>query len=184
MSNPYPAGATAETLIVVGLVLQGISVLVVLIVGTFLLVFPLLGGVLLLLGFLGIVWLVLVYVFSYSRTVTGDFEGASAPTLVFSILSLLTLGILPGILYLVAWIKLSDAVREKAAHPTAAYPTFGALRFSATPGVPAGASGTAPGTDRPVASLLARSGSNFCARCGWPIGSPTRYCPNCGALLA
>jgi len=107
------SGETARTLVLIGLVFQMVEVIVLLVIGLFLLlhpmVYPILGAVVLLLGILGIVWLALVYFFSYLPTGAGLYEEAEAPTLVFALLSLLTGGIVSGVCYLVAYVKLRDA---------------------------------------------------------------------------
>jgi hypothetical protein len=109
-----PSGQTAKTLILVGLILQGIFVLFLLGFGAVLLI-VFIGIFLLAAGALGLIWLILVYLFSYQPARDGNYEGARTPTLVFTILSFLTLSIIPAILYLIAYIKLGDAVREVAA---------------------------------------------------------------------
>ena len=106
---------TAEALILIGLIFQGITLLVLLGVGLYFLIIPILGGLVLFLAFLALIWLILVYVFSYQRTVNGDYEGARTPTLVFGILALITGGFISGILYIVAAVKLGDAADEKEA---------------------------------------------------------------------
>jgi hypothetical protein len=154
------SGETAHTLILIGLIFQVIEVAVLLGIGLFLSVLPGLGGLVLGLGVVGILWVVLIYAFSYRRTLDGDYEGARTPTLVFAILSLLGFGIIPGILYIVAYSKLGDAVRETA--PLA--PSWG-------PPAPAW---TAP---TPAA------GTKFCPACGKPNPTTSRFCAACGAPL-
>jgi len=60
---PRRSAETAETLITAGLILQGLTLLVLLGVGFYFLFVPLLGGFVLFLAFLAFVWLILVYIF-------------------------------------------------------------------------------------------------------------------------
>jgi len=148
------AGETAGTLILIGLILQGIGVAVLLLVGLIFLIVPVFG--LFVYGFavIGILWLILIYIFSYRRTKDGDYARAQTPTLVFGILSLLSLGVVSGILYIVAYAKLGDAERE--AQP-----------------VPAVWGGPPP----------LSAGTRFCPHCGRPNVPGGGFCPGCGARL-
>ena len=149
--------STAATLILVGLILQGIEVGVLLLVGLFFLIVPFLGAVILGLALLGVLWLVLVYVFSYQRVREGDYLGARTPTLVFAILSLISIGLISGILYLIAWVSLGDAARA-----------------SQSPQMPWGSAPVAP------------TGSAWgprCARCGNANPVSSRFCSSCGSPL-
>ena len=159
-----PSGQTAKTLILVGLIFQAIFVLILLGVGALLLI-VFIGIFFLAAGFLGLIWLILVYLFSYRPASDGDYEGARTPTLVFMILSFLTLSLIPAILYLIAYVKLGDAVRE-AATPMPPQSPYQAPYSSAPP--PLGMSG-------PVQVCLkcgtVRQGTGaFCSQCGtaWP----------------
>ncbi|NNN17442.1 MAG: hypothetical protein HKL79_03670 [Thermoplasmata archaeon] len=163
---------TAELLILVGLILQVVGVLIVFGIGIFLLIGPLIGAIFLLFAFFGIVWLILVYAFSYRRTKDGDYEGARTPTLVFAILSLLSLGLISGILYIVAYSKLGDAINEaEASRKPSPSPAFYAA--------PAYAGGPAP-----VTSAALPTAPRFCSRCGRPTSYQSRFCLSCGAVLA
>lgn len=175
---------TAETLILIGLIFQGITLLVLLGVGLYFLVFPLLGGIILFLAFLALIWLVLVYVFSYRRTCESDYEGARTPTLAFGILSLITGGIISGILYVIAYVKLGDAADEKEARKSTlssppvppAYTPLSRLPHSSTTPV------MSPPLTAPTSNTLS-SGSNFCPNCGRPTPPQARFCRNCGTPL-
>ncbi len=155
------SGETAQTLILVGLILDIVGVVILFVAGLFLLALVGLGFLLIGLAVIGFVWIALVWAFSYSRVRVGDYEGARTPTLVFAILSLLTLALIPGILFLIAYLKLGDAIDRTGrtapawgAHPTAPPPT-----------VPLAASPT----------------SRYCSRCG-RAGSGA-FCEGCGAPL-
>jgi hypothetical protein len=148
-----PSGETASTLILIGLILQAIEVAIFLSIGLFLVIFPFFGLFVLGLGGIGVVWVILVYLFSYSPTRNGDYAGARTATLVFAILSLLTLGLISGILYIVAYAKLGDAEREAARPP--------------------------PGWGAPPL----RPGWKFCPACGRPALATSSFCQSCGARI-
>ncbi len=156
-----PSGETAGTLILIGLILQTIEVLIFVAVGLIFLIVPFLGAIVLVLAVIGIVWLVLVYVYSYQRTREGDYAGARTPTIVFAILTLLTLGIISGILYLIAYVKLGDAESAQVAPQFAPQPAF-----PYTPGNPA-----------------ATPGGKFCTYCGRQNLATSKFCAGCGAAL-
>jgi hypothetical protein len=103
----------------------------------------------------------LIYAFSYRRTLEGDYEGARTPTLVFGILSLLGLGVISGVLYIVAYTKLGDALQETA--PLA--PAWG----------PPAPPWNGPGP-------LVRT--KFCPSCGTPSPAASRFCASCGSPLS
>jgi hypothetical protein len=158
-----PSGQTAKTLILVGLVLQALFVLVAIGAGLlFLIVF--IGIFFLIAGFFGLIWLLLVYVFSYRRASDGDFEGARTPTLVFAILSFLTLSLIPAILYLIAYVKLGDAVREVSSVP------------------PPGPYPSPPGSSSYLApqAMQAPSRVQVCLKCGSVRQGSAAFCPHCG----
>lgn len=151
-----PSGGTAKTLILVGLILQAVEVLIVLGIGVLTLI-VFVGVFLILFGVLGIVWLVLVYLLSYQRVAEGRYEESRTPTLIVAILSLLTFNLISGILYIIAYVKLGDAVRE-AQTPAGPLPPLG---FSVAP----------------VSTLSTR----ICLGCGRVLPSPTPgFCPACG----
>lgn len=104
-----------------------------------------------------LVFLYFAYTLSYRRIQRGDYVGAQNPTLLIGILSLFA-GILPGIFYLVGYMKLSEAIEEQRGHLSGS-------------GVPPPATSTA--------SLFA------CQGCGkvYPFGQ-FAFCPSCGQKLA
>ena len=159
MRGESPSAGTAKTLILVGLILDIILEVILVTVGLLFLVVPILGALVLGLALIGFVWIALVWVFSYQRVVEGDYEGARTPTLVFAILSLVTAGVIPGVLFLIAYIKLGDALREGAVP----YPAWAA----------------------PPAPLLsgAVAGTRFCSYCGRANAATGAYCQACGAPL-
>ncbi len=163
------AAGTAKILILIGLILQGIEVAVLVLLGLVALVAPFAALIFLPLAIVGIVWVVLVYVFSYRRVYDGDYEGARTPTLVFGILSLITVNIVSGVLYLVAYSEIGSAQMEQAALMRGGYPgappVWGAPPASAAP--PGGAG--AP--------------TRFCPFCGRPNRAVGRFCPDCGAAF-
>lgn len=158
-------GRTAKILVLIGLGLQIAEELAVAWLTVGLLSAPPFS---ILVGFflaIGIVWLVLVYVFSYRRVAEGDFAGASAPTLVFAILSLLTLSLVSGVLYIVAYADLSKAEAEQ--------------RAAVYGGVP----GWNPAALPSSSFVVAAPGTMFCPRCGQPRPASARFCPTCGNQL-
>lgn len=168
------SGDTAGLLILIGLILQFVEVVVIFLLGLFLLSLTIFGGLFLVAGVFGLIWLVVVYVFAYSRVQDGQYEEAQVPTLVCGILTLLFGGIVSGILYIVAYLKLGDAVREEvddlAADAAASTPPAGAAGFP----LPAA---TVPRGDAPG------SVSRFCAVCGTAVSPTARFCKNCGAAI-
>ncbi len=119
-----PSGSTAKTLILVGLIFELIFALVylfVLGVVAFVFaaagVFPVFGVFYIGVGVIGFIFLYLVWMFCYKPVQEGRYQQARTPTLIFAILSLVTINIIAGILYLIAYIKLGDAVREQQMPP-------------------------------------------------------------------
>lgn len=133
-----PSASTAKTLILVGLILQLIFALIFLFaLGVFAFVAVAVGGVVSLFAFvyvafgiLGFIFLYLIWMFCYKPVREGRYEQAKTPTLIFAILSLITFSFISGILYIVAYVKLGDAVREQQMPP---------------PGYPGGAPMMSPG---------------------------------------
>ena len=164
MRGQNRAAETAKTLILVGILLYIIGDVILLLAGVIFLFAPFFGAFLLGAAAIGFVWIALIWVFSYDRVRNGDYAGARTPTLIFAILSLLSLGIIPGILFLIAYLKLEDAGRE-AVSPAA---------WSATPSPPLP---SAPGGPAPVA------GQRFCSHCGRANPSTGAFCQGCGAPL-
>lgn len=167
--SPPRAAGTAKVLILIGLILQAIEVAVLLVLGLFLIFVPFVGVFIFLpLAGIGILWIVLVYLFSYERVTQGDYAGAATPTLVFGILSLITLQLISGILYIVAYVEIGSGERELALARTGypgAPPTWGAPPPSA---FPPGAAGAPP---------------KYCPYCGRPNPAVSRFCQGCGAAF-
>lgn len=156
MGRPLaPSADTASILILIGIILQTIEIVILFGVGFFLIYFPALELIVLTIGVVGVFWVALVYLFSYRRTRDGNYSGARTPTLVFGILSILTLGLISGILYIIAYVKLGDAEREATPPP----PVWG-----------------------PVAPL--NPGWRYCPACGRPTPAAGGFCQSCGARLA
>ncbi|HXQ79191.1 MAG TPA: hypothetical protein VN819_03120 [Thermoplasmata archaeon] len=164
-----PSAGTAETLVLVALVLQVIAAVVIL--GLFLLlfgfaafhsdratwVFALVASVV---GGLSLLFLYCAYEYSYLRIQRGQYQEAQAPTLVLGILSLF-LGLIPGILYLVGYLKIGDAMREAQGPPGG---------YSYPYGFP-------PATGPMIPQLACRG----CGRVYFVGQFP--FCPNCGQKL-
>lgn len=169
-ASPVPrAAGTAKILILIGLILQAIEVGVLVLIGLLVSFVPVAAIIFLPLAVVGVVWIVLVYFFSYDRVSRGDYSGAHAPTLVFGILSLITVNIISGVLYLVAYSEIDSAEKELLAMRQGGYPgappSWGAPPLSP---VPTGVSG-AP--------------TKFCPHCGRPNPAVGRFCQGCGAAF-
>ena len=100
-----------------------------------------------------VLFLYFAYTLSYQRIRRGEYEAAETPTLVIGILSLFV-GLIPGIFYLLGYVKLDSAVRERRS-PGPGFAPF------------------APG------SLVACKG---CGRV-YPVGQ-FPFCPGCGQKMA
>lgn len=161
-----PSAATAKTLILVGLILEIIVAVGSLLVGL-LTLFAGVGIILVAFAVVALFVLYLVYEFTYKRIQQGNFAGARTPTLVWTILLFLTLSIISAILFLIAYVKLGDAIRESQA--VAVAPPYGSM---ASPyGIPA--YGTAPALSfaPPAATTMANpplgpASAPICPRCG------------------
>lgn len=159
-----PSASTAETLVLVALILQIIGAAIfavgILLVFGLTAIHPFRAAVIvaLIAGSIlaiAVVFLYFAYEYSYRRIQNGDYAGAQGPTLVIGILSLF-LGLVPGILYLVGYVKLGDALREQMGVGLAPGPMYG---------------GYAPVPPAQIA----------CRGCGrvYYVGQ-FLFCPNCG----
>jgi hypothetical protein len=162
-----PSGETATTLILVGLIVDVVFEAILIVLGAAVVRGPFGGVVLLALAGIGLLWVVLIYLFSYVRVRRAEYEDARPPTLVFAILSLITLALIPGILFLIAYVKLGDAVREQPATASHAW------------GAPA-----PPVPPLPLASAVAVPATRYCSYCGRADTSGGQYCTGCGAPLS
>ncbi len=167
--NRPPSAGTAESLVLAALVLQVIGA-AVLIIGLSValgvsVVTPfayswVVAIVAVVIGGIALLFLYLAYEYSYRRIKAGEYEAAQTATLLIGILSLFV-GIVPGILYIVGYAKLGDAVREQRS------------MFVPPPaGVAAGTLASGAGTQ--VA----------CRGCGrvYLVGQ-FPFCPNCGQKI-
>lgn len=164
-----PSAGTAEALVLVALILQVIGAAVI--IGLLWLRFGFASHRLLrvawgagivagVVGAVALLFLFCAYEYSYLRIRREQYTEAQAPTLVIGILSLF-LGLVPGILYLVGYLKLGDAIHEQQAPP------FG---YGAAVGFPAW-----PGASIPQVA---------CRQCGRVsyVGQ-FAFCPGCGQKL-
>ncbi|MGA7861770.1 MAG: hypothetical protein WCB19_07935 [Thermoplasmata archaeon] len=176
-----PSGSTAKTLILVGLIFQLIFALLFLFVFGVVaivaatsvgLVFPVFDAVWIGFGALGFIFLILIWMFSYKPVSEGRYEQARTPTLIFAILSLITVNLIAGILYLIAYIKLGDAVREQQMPPQG-YPGAAPMM---TPGMPYGGQPMQqPMAPAPPAPAMAAPAPVICPRCGKPATFVPQY---------
>lgn len=98
--------------------------------------YPPLGprNLLIYLGSAGIVWLVLVYHYAYVPAKAGNYAKARGPTLVFAVLSVLTIGILSGLVYALAHHEM-EPVSSPVVNPAArAWPPPLASAWKVCPG--------------------------------------------------
>jgi len=161
-----PSGGSAETFVLVALILQVIGA-VFLFLGIALLfgvsifhpypfaVVAVVAGATI--AVTALVFLYAAYEFSYRRIQQGEYQQAKTPTLVIGILSLF-LGIIPGIFYLIGYIKLDDAIREQQGYGGGVAPGYG-----------------------PAFSPTAQAACLGCGRL-YPIGQVS-FCPACGRKL-
>ena len=185
-----PSASTAETLILIAFIFQAIVSIIFLIPLGVVALIAATGVVFFGFGFifaiiyiaLGAVDVLLLYVgyaYSYSATRNGQYEAARSPTLVLGILGLFLGFIIVGVLYLVAYVKLGDAVNEMR-QPVYGYPGPGYY-----PGpVPGAAPGYAPpqtplqGSNPTSPGAAAVPTGPACPRCGRPsvwVAQYSRY---------
>jgi hypothetical protein len=181
--NQTPSGGTAKTLILIGLILQLIFALIYLFVlGVVAVVFAAVGAfpvfalIYVAFGVIGFIFLFLIWTMCYKPVKEGRYEAAKTPTLIFAILSLITFSFISGILYIVAYVKLGDAVREQQMPPQG-YPGAAPMM---TPGMPYGGQPMQqpmqpmqqqpmqPMTPPPAAAVM-------CPKCGKPATFVPQY---------
>ncbi|MCI4330609.1 MAG: hypothetical protein L3K19_02025 [Thermoplasmata archaeon] len=181
-----PSAGTAKTLIVIALVLQFIGSIVLLLVAFFLgSLFAVaglrgLGALFIGLGFAVLFVAILAYHFCYRPVAEGRYADARTPTLVLGIISLFAGGLLLGILYLIAWDKLGDALREQQ---LPMIPQMGYIPVAVPVPFP-GAPGTAPPPPAPpIASAAPFAPAPTCPRChnpgSWVAQYGRFYCYTC-----
>lgn len=177
-----PSASTSKTLILIGLILQLVFALIFLIgfgvlafVSAAFGVFPVFAVIYIAFGALGFIFLILVWMLSYKPTTEGRYEAARTPTLVFAILSLITISIISGILYLIAYIKLGDAVREQQMPP----PGYAGSAPMMAPGSPYMAQPMQPMQPvqpmQPMAAPGAPPAGVVCPKCGKPATFVPQY---------
>ncbi|HYK92891.1 MAG TPA: hypothetical protein VEY07_02470 [Thermoplasmata archaeon] len=215
MAYRPPSAGTAQTLILLGLIFQLIFSLIFLIAGivaiaAYLAATSVLGGAYtgfalggavfyLIAAAFSIILLYVAYFMTYRRVVEGHYEEARGPALLLGILELIFGGIITGVLYLVGWIKLGDAVNEMRQPPGYApgympgqpMPGYGApapgyAQSPAASPYPAAAAPTAPVAAAPAAAP-APMGAPACPRCQRPatwVAQYSRwYCYNCAQYI-
>jgi hypothetical protein len=170
-----PSAGTAETLVLVALIFQILGTAFTLFVGLLFLPVllispfpgtPVIAAVFAAIAGIGILLLVLGYAYSYRRIQAADYAGARTPTMVLGIVTLF-IGVIPGILYLIAYSKLGDALHEMAWPQMGPFPGYGGGTSFA-----------------PVANPMAHP---MCPRCGMAatyIAPYNRYyCYSCRTYL-
>jgi amino acid transporter len=183
-----PSAGTAETLVLIAFIFQAIAALLFLIpFGIFALLAAaasIFGGIAIIFaaifiafGALDILFLYIGYAYVYRNTKEGKYEEARSPALVLGILGIIFGFLITGILYLVAYSKLGDAVNESR-QPFYGYPMQGYYPGTA-PGFAAPqaplAPGLAPGTPVPGAQPMTAPVGPACPRCGRPTVYVAQY---------
>lgn len=64
-------------------------------------------------GSIGLIWVFLDYFLVYSPISKGDIQRSETSALILSILQILFGGVIPGILLLVAWVKIKDSMKRQ-----------------------------------------------------------------------
>jgi hypothetical protein len=165
-----PSGGSAQTLVLVALVFQIIGALILF--GTIgwgfgysiLNPFPFAWVAGLFAAGVVVVTAILLYVayaYSYERIQRGEYSEARAPTLVLGIVSLITFNLISGVLYLVGYAKLGDAMREQQGYA----PGF-ATAYLPPPSAPV-AQVACPGCGR----VYTQGQFGFCPGCGRKMGA-------------
>ncbi|MFZ0829767.1 MAG: hypothetical protein WCB18_09835 [Thermoplasmata archaeon] len=131
-------------------------------------VFPIFALVWVAFGLIGFVFLFLIWTMCYKPVKEGRYEAAKTPTLIFAILSFVTGSFISGILYIVAYIKLGDAVREQQMPPQG-YPGSAPMM---APGMPYGGQPMQP--MQPMAPAPAPA-AVMCPKCGKPATFVPQY---------
>ena len=178
MARPVPPSAsTAKTLILVGLIFDIIFAVIFFVTGVAALAVSVayssyaagFGAIWFVFGVISLLVIYLVYKFTYVRVKDGDYQGARTPTLVWAILSLVTLSIIPGILYLIGYIKLGDAIGELQQPPYA-------QSYAAPYGQPMAGQPMYPPPTTPAGAMLPPAGAPpLCPRCGQPATYVAQY---------
>ncbi len=140
-------------LVVAGLVLQAAQVAVFFLLAYFTSPSGLPISIYLVLGVIGLVWLALVFTLSYWPLRAGRVEPARTPTLVFAILSIFTVSVLPGMMYILAYHE---------------------MRPQPLPGPPPRPLGSPP----PLVG-----GLTTCSICGRSNPPASRFCQGCGMAI-
>lgn len=166
-----PSASTAETLVLVALILQIIGGIILLAAMGVLFGFSILHPyayawvavtAAVAIGVVVVVFLYFAYTLSYLRIRRDEYQAAETPTLVLGIFSLF-LGVLPGIFYLIGYVKLADAIREQQGPIPPPY----AVGYGMLPPPPPYAQVACKGCGR----VYAVGQFGFCPNCGQKMGT-------------
>jgi hypothetical protein len=180
-----PSQGTAETLVLIAWILQLIFSFILVAFGSLLL---LAGGSLFFVGaasigglviaailvFVPILMLYVGFAFSYRRVRDGELAAARGPTLLLGILGLFVGGIIVGILYLVAYIKIGDAETEARG-----YAGYGGYPAAPSYGLAPGYGGGYPSTPWTAGGPPAAVPPGGVVYQPAPVALP-QTCPRCG----
>lgn len=115
-ANPVitPAGRTATLVILIGLVFEGLEALVLVTFSFYAIFFPYYGLYYLILAGFAVLWVILVYAFAYLPTSRGYYAQSRMFVLIIAILCLITLSLLPAILYFIGYAQIGTAIQQQA----------------------------------------------------------------------
>lgn len=188
MGPDPPSLGTTRLMVLLGLVFQLIfSLVFFLFVGLFallaataaglgiaFLIFPLIF--LVLFGLIPLVLLYVAYEFVYKRVKNRNYEGAKGPLLIIAIIEIIFGGVLPGIFYIIGYVKLNDVINESRQMGMGGQPGwmpgYGqqppmAQPYAAAPPAQQPASYPSPPGAQPAAAPA-------------PMAAPVPNCPKCG----
>ncbi|HZY71015.1 MAG TPA: hypothetical protein VFF67_08590 [Thermoplasmata archaeon] len=167
-----PSGESAETMALIAFIFQCLASAFVFLIAGFFPFFFLAG---LFGAFFAALLIVLVaataftlyagYAWVYARIQRGEYQAAQAPALVLGILGLIFGGVIVGVFYIVAYVKLGDAAREALwpgygwYGPGTTAPLYPMMPSPPPPPPPSTSGGTAP----------------TCAKCGRPTAFIVAY---------
>lgn len=189
MGAEPPSLSTTRIMVLLGLIFQLIfSLFFFLVVGVLGVIAATAAGLglvvfivpLILLIFFGLIPLFLLYVayaFVYKRIRDRQYEAAKGPLLVLAILEIIIGGVLPGIFYIIGYVKLGDVINEtrqmSMGPPGGWAPGYGQQPPMAQPYAPMGAPTapypSPPGTPPAAAPMAAPA----------PAAAPAPNCPRC-----
>ena len=119
-----PDASTARTLTLVAIILQALFFVIGLFASFFFMALPFMGATPFMMGFfpfmfgigflISILWIALDYFLIYRNLLSpNDIPNARTPALILGIIQLLFAGFIPGILLIIAYVKIGDSMRRR-----------------------------------------------------------------------